>query len=32
MLVMLFAGFAVGVMNVMRISRNPTGKEPGGER
>jgi len=32
MLVMLFAGFAVGVMNVMRISRTPPGPTPDGEQ
>jgi ATP synthase protein I len=32
MLVMLFAGFAVGVMNVMRISKTPPGGAPGGKR
>jgi ATP synthase protein I len=32
MLVMLFAGFAVGVMNVMRISRTPPGNRPDGNR
>jgi ATP synthase protein I len=28
MLVMLFAGFAVGVWNVFRIANNPSGKRP----
>ena len=28
-LLMLFLGFGVGVMNVMRISKTPTGSEPG---
>ncbi len=32
MLVMLFAGFAVGVMNVMRISKTPQGKTPDGKK
>jgi ATP synthase protein I len=32
MLVMLFAGFAVGVMNVMRISKTPPGKTPDGKK
>jgi ATP synthase protein I len=32
MLVMLFAGFAVGVMNVMRISKTPPGGAPDGKR
>jgi len=32
MLVMLFAGFAVGVMNVMRISKIPPGENPDGKR
>ncbi|HET9810764.1 MAG TPA: AtpZ/AtpI family protein [Sphingomicrobium sp.] len=30
MLVMLFLGFAVGVMNVIRISKTPPGSGPGG--
>ena len=30
MLVMLFLGFAVGVMNVMRIANQPPGKGPAG--
>jgi ATP synthase protein I len=30
MLLMLFAGFAVGVMNVIRISQNPPGPGPDG--
>lgn len=29
MLIMLFLGFAVGFMNVMRISRSSTGQTPG---
>jgi ATP synthase protein I len=29
MLALLFAGFAVGVMNVLRISKNPQGHRPG---
>ena len=32
MLVMLFAGFAVGVMNVMRIAKTPPGGTPDGKR
>jgi ATP synthase protein I len=32
MLVMLFAGFAVGVMNVMRISNIRPGSSPDGKR
>jgi ATP synthase protein I len=32
MLLMLFAGFAVGVFNVMRISSNSSGKAPGAEQ
>lgn len=28
MLALLFAGFAVGVMNVLRISKNPQGQGP----
>lgn len=31
MLLMLFAGFAVGVFNVMRISSNPSGRAPDAE-
>jgi ATP synthase protein I len=31
MLVMLFLGFAAGVFNVIRISRNPTGARPDGQ-
>ena len=30
LLIMLFLGFAVGFMNVMRISRNPSGRGPDG--
>jgi ATP synthase protein I len=30
MLVMLFLGFAVGVMNVIRISKTPPGTDPDG--
>ncbi len=29
MLILLFVGFAVGVFDVMRISRTPPGKDPG---
>lgn len=29
MLLMLFLGFAVGIWNVIRISNNPSGKDPG---
>lgn len=29
MLVMLFVGFAVGVFDVLRISKTPPGKDPG---
>jgi F0F1-type ATP synthase assembly protein I len=28
-LLMLFLGFGVGVVNVMRISKTPSGKGPG---
>ena len=31
MLIMLFLGFAVGFMNVMRISRSSTGRGPDGQ-
>ena len=32
LLVLMFLGFAVGIMNVLRISRTPAGKGPGEER
>ena len=32
MLVMLFLGFGVGFMNVVRISKTPPGKHPGTDR
>ena len=32
LLIMLFLGFVGGFMNVMRISKNPSGKHPGGHR
>ena len=32
MLVMLFLGFGVGVMNVIRISKTPPGQNPGTDR
>jgi ATP synthase protein I len=32
MLIMLFLGFAVGFMNVMRISRSSTGQSPNGRK
>ena len=32
LLIMLFLGFAVGVMNVMRISKSSTGQGPDGSR
>ena len=32
LLIMLFLGFVGGFMNVMRISKNPTGDRPDGKR
>ncbi|MFL6727064.1 MAG: AtpZ/AtpI family protein [Sphingomicrobium sp.] len=32
LLIMLFLGFVGGFMNVMRISKNPTGSRPDGKR